>query len=346
MKNIAIVGALWTSNFGDVLLAKLLKDRLENLNFNVFFPNASDQVIKELKSEGFEKSLKNIDYLFFCGGGYFSEPPGNSYKWALSRYKALFHMATYCRLLNIPYSIIGVGAGPINSNIAKLMVKHVIAKADVIALRDVESILAIRDLNKDLELELVSDYVLSLRDKVTLQTIVNPIRKVGVHITNNGMSVIPAILKYIESNKTDEFYFIEDHVGEFDLVCVTFPEIKKLFLNKIVNYVDVDKFICDINSLDFIITSKLHVGIVASALNKRVCSLPYHAKVKRLYESFGRADVFLDDFSDESKVIKHITYCSNSEKVIIPKELIERSRRIDVLVTNLMKEKLLLNQEQ
>ena len=134
--NIAIVGALWTSNFGDVLLAKLLKDKLESLGHSVIMPNASDNVKKESELLNEKFLISDSDFVLFCGGGYFSEPPGNSFKWAASRYRALFRYATYCKVKKIPYSIIGVGAGPINSFLAKKVISHVCSGADSILLRD------------------------------------------------------------------------------------------------------------------------------------------------------------------------------------------------------------------
>ncbi|MEZ9799007.1 polysaccharide pyruvyl transferase family protein [Vibrio cyclitrophicus] len=337
MKKVAIVGALWTSNFGDVLLAKLLKEKLESLGHSIIMPNASDKVKVEsgLLEEKF--TISEADIFLFCGGGYFSEPPGNSFKWAISRYKLLFKYATFCRIKKIPYSILGVGAGPINSNLAKSVIKHVCKGANLIALRDPTSVNAVSTLVPNTEIIEVADYVLSLKDKILLNDVDLSHKKIGFHITLNGGKYIPAVIDYLNNiDNNSDIYFIEDHPGEFSRVCEKYPEVKRFFDGNVLGYKDVDQFIHDMNELSCIVTSKLHVGIVASALGKKVCSIPYHAKVERLYASFDRSDLCLVDFNDKDKIADHIKYCLEAEPVSIPQILINKSREIDCIIEKIV----------
>jgi polysaccharide pyruvyl transferase WcaK-like protein len=326
---IAIVGALWASNFGDVLLAKIIKCQLVGLGHEIIMPNASEQVKSEvgLGLESF--SLSNSDLLIFCGGGYFSEPPGNSLKWVVSRYKALFKYATYCQLKGIPYDIIGVGAGPVNSRLARFIISHVCSKADSILLRDKISVDTIKGINPNLEIKEVSDLVLSINDTYKLDPPCNARKKIGVHLTLNADAQIGPILTFIHKNETKvDFYLIEDNPGEYKRIVNKYPIIETLFDNKVLSYTGVDEFIYSLNTLDILITSKLHVGIIGAALNKVVCSMPYHAKVKRLYEELGRSELVLDDFDSNSKIEKHLNNCINSEPITIPQLMIEKSRLI------------------
>jgi polysaccharide pyruvyl transferase WcaK-like protein len=336
-KIVGIVGAIWTSNFGDVLLAKLLKDKIESLGHEVYFLNASDAVLSELRCSSKSINVGQCDYVLFCGGGYFSEPPGNSYKWALSRYKLLFRFATECYLKRIPYSIIGVGAGPIKSFLAKAVIKHVCKHAKVVALRDKESIHAVNKLLPQLDIVQVADYVLSLKDKMDLPITKNRRFRVGIHMTVNGKAKIPAIIEYL--NQVDdnyELYFVEDHPGEYERVSLIYPEVKPIFSEKVLQYKDVDTFILDINKLNYVVTSKLHVGIVAAALNKRICSLPYHAKVERLYDSFGRDDLCLAKSLSNNEISQHLMSCEKSKEVVIPDWILNNSRKIDLIIEELL----------
>lgn len=339
MKKIAIVGALWTPNFGDVLLAKLLKEQLESLGCQVSLLNSHDKIKQELMLTERVERISDYDCLFFCGGGYFSEPPGNSYKWALSRYKLLFKYSTLCKLNKIPYYIVGVGAGPIKSFLAKAVIKHVCSGAKVIALRDKESIEAIASLAPKSNLIEVADYVLSMKDKLSLKIIDTGVFKIGVHITVNGKKNIPAILKYLENTRklsTKQVYFIEDHPGEFERLSLIYPDIKIIFGQNVMSYVSVDRFIHDMNELDYVITSKLHVGIVAAVLEKKICSLPYHAKVERLYQSLKREDLCLTDLSCDDNIIDHLKACEASENVEVPMDIKNKSRKIDTLITEII----------
>ncbi|KKA44116.1 polysaccharide pyruvyl transferase family protein [Salinivibrio sp. KP-1] len=337
---IAIIGALWTSNFGDVLLAKLLKDKLVMLGHSVIMPNASNSVKNEAGLEEEKFKISESDCILFCGGGYFSEPPGNSFKWAISRYKSLFKYATYCKIKKIPYSIIGVGAGPINSFVARKVISHVCSGAENILLRDNESIKAIKNLNQNYNLIEVSDLVLSINDIYELGPVYNSVDKIGVHLTLNGREQIKPILKYVKENKNSyDFYLIEDNPGEYDRLCYEYTDIKELFADKYITYKSIDEFVSQIHSFDMVITSKLHVGIVAAALNKKVCSLPYHAKVKRLYDEFDRSDVVLEDFHNPSRIYAHVSNCYESEPITIPSKMLEKSRKINMFIEEKFGEK-------
>lgn len=203
----------------------------------VIMPNASDKVKREsgLLEENF--SVSEADILLFCGGGYFSEPPGNSIKWALSRYKLLFKYASYCKIKKIPYSILGVGAGPINSNLARYIIKHVCKGADVIALRDHISVNTISKLVPNSNIVEVSDYVLSLRDKIHLDKEDLSHDKIGFHITVNGEKYIPAVIEYLKGlEDKSNIYFIEDHPGEFIRVSEKYQDVKDLLFSTKFSY--------------------------------------------------------------------------------------------------------------
>lgn len=338
MKKIVVVGALWTSNFGDVLLARLFKEKLESLGCKVSFPNASKSVLEELNHREPNFTLKEADYLIFCGGGYFSEPPGNSFKWALSRYKLLFKYATQCRFFNIPYSILGVGAGPINSFLAKFMIKHVCKGAETIALRDNISVNTIKSLTNRNDIVLVADYVMKMAQPDKKDFRKNNKRLVGFHLTINGNNIINPAIRFLEAYSDNITpYFIEDHKGEFERVTEQYPKLKSIFKQNVYKYEGVDSFIEHISTLDVVITSKLHVGIVAATLNKSICSLPYHAKVERLYEELGRSELFYNQFCNSEGVFKHLVFALNSEPVHIPDAIINRSKNIDDTIEALLK---------
>src|SRR5699024_10102591 len=58
----------------------------------------------------------------------------------------------------------------------------------------------------------------------------------------------------------------------------------------IIPYQNPDKLINNLQEMDKIITSKLHVGIVGYALGKRTLSIPFHPKTIRFYEQIKREE--------------------------------------------------------
>lgn len=326
MKRIAIVGALWTSNFGDVLLAKLFVEGLRKNGCEVSLPNASKEVKSAVGVCGDEFSLAEADGVVFCGGGYFSEPPYRWSRWALSRYKLLYRYATYCKLVKKPYWILGVGAGPIRSPLSKLFIRHVCLGAEVVAVRDAVSVEAIRGV-AGIEPVKVADYALSLKERITESREVKG--RVGIHITKNGHRSIPGLLEYLSSRKELDIYFVEDHVGEYEKVVSVFPEIETICLGGVIKYRNVESFINSINELEYVVTNKLHVGIVGCALGKKVCSLPYHEKVERFYHEIGRPELHFSEFDSKSDYMAHLDRFFNSESVQLPIDLLRRARDID-----------------
>jgi polysaccharide pyruvyl transferase WcaK-like protein len=71
-------------------------------------------------------------------------------------------------------------------------------------------------------------------------------------------------------------------------------------------------------------------------LNKRICSLPYHAKVERLYDSFGRDDLCLAKSLSNNEISQHLMSCEKSKEVVIPDWILNNSRKIDLIIEELL----------
>lgn len=335
MKKIAIFGALWTPNFGDVLLAKMFKDEFLKYGCDVKFPNASEAVKRKLDSRGSFYDLLAADTVVFCGGGYFSEPPGLRAKWAFSRYKRLFWVATFCRVFRKPYWVLGVGAGPLKSRVSRWMVKHVCRGAKLVAVRDHESRRVVSEVSGSSNVLLVADYVLTMKERKA-PVCSNP-PKLGLHITINAKATIPVLLDYmVRFGGNYDLYFIEDHSGEYEKVRSVFPRVREMFGANVIKYKnDTNGFIDQIDRLDYIITNKLHVGILSCVLKKHVCSFPYHDKVERFYEEIGRKELFLKWDGDKDKAFAHLDQFLVSSRVTIPGELIERALMINEIIKSI-----------
>ncbi|TLP36817.1 polysaccharide pyruvyl transferase family protein [Arcobacter arenosus] len=323
MKNITMIGALWTSNFGDVLLADLLYKKAKEVGFKVRFYNVSEKVLNELNAENATfKELINSDYLMFIAGGYLSEPPSNVSRWALSRYKKIFMYADIFKLLGKKYYIVDVGAGAIENPLSKFILKRFVENAEDVILRDSKSLETFKNLGSKKDIKLSIDYALSIsNNKEHYAT--NEKREVALHLSSHKPKLNDYILKYFDNANYDT-WFIEDHFGEYEKIKNLNPQIEKILKNKIIRYTNYENFIKTLNSFDFILTSKLHVGILSSALNKKICSFPYHGKVINYYKEVGYSDLCCENILNEEDCFKHLKYCLNSDPVHIKEDILKR----------------------
>src|SRR5690554_1756778 len=166
MKRISVIGALWTNNFGDILLAELYtKPLLKDRDIDVIFPNIGKEVAKELgvKKGDFVNFLKS-DCIYFIRGGYLSEPPRNKIKWALSRFKLIFVYGFLARLLCKKYVILGVGAGPIQTKLSSIIIKIFCNGAKSIVVRDSYSYDTLKRIGVKQDVLISFDYALKLKE--------------------------------------------------------------------------------------------------------------------------------------------------------------------------------------
>lgn len=319
LKNIAMFGALWTRNFGDVLLADLFKAQVESSGATAIFPTASEQVCKDLKTErgGVKSLIKSDAYLFF-GGGYLSEPPKRVLKWAVSRYFRIFFYADLCRLLGKKYYVIGVGAGPCTSRITRFLFKRFCSNAKDIVVRDDESYKTLRGIGVKNGITVACDFALKVKNKNFLR-VENKVEKTALHLTSKQPLLNDEIINYFLGNSEFDLWFVEDHPGEFERVCAVNKELVSLVGDRVVRYSSHNSFVETIGNFDFVVTSKLHVGIISAALGKKICSFPYHGKVINFYNSIDRSDLCFQDKS--TGVEEHIKKCRNSLKVTLPENV-------------------------
>ena len=338
MKTISFIGALWTNNFGDVLLAKLFKQSFEkNGDVILKYINLSEEVSSELgvHNSSFLDFFKT-DKIVFIGGGYLSEPPNKQTKWILSRFKLIFMYAFFAKILHKPYYIIGVGAGPINNRLSKYILKKFCNGAENIIVRDGYSYETLKKLRVTTNIEISFDYALKLKETYKSSADKNT-KKIVLHLTSKQQLLNEYIIKFFIYNVNNkEVWFIEDHPGEYERVKKVNPNIENLIGSNYILYTNNETMISNIDMFQFILTSKLHVGIVSSVLNKSICSFPYHDKVKQFYYEIGRDKLcFSKNILNEKDINAHINNCLNGENTIIDYDIFLKLDTIDKAIKRL-----------
>lgn len=303
MKRISLHGSYFGNNYGDILLmnifAKWTRDCLHDCVINM--PLAHRSLAKDIDYDttGYINLIRS-HALVFCGGGYFGEQPRNPHKWARRNFFRHGIVGIVALLFNIPYAIIGVEFGPITSFWFRKFCIFLAKHAKIIVVRNINSKEFLQS-NGVPNVILSNDAVLSLSDMVEPKENLSKNKQILIHFS--GLKSSSEIIKKLVIsiiNSADYCFndysitFISDTPGKNYYG----SQYEQLFnyLNKnsisygIENYKICNSLIELINKSDFIITSKLHVGITAAALNKRVLSLWAHPKTKRLHSQIDNSN--------------------------------------------------------
>ena len=315
MKKILLHGCTGgkTSNFGDFLFTDLIINYIceHCREEKIGFINLSEFFNINMKKLNFHNTMgiKQIDALIYIPGGYFGERDNPTLKSSLWHFRRYFLIGLYMAILNKPIAIIGVGSTTIKSKILQSSIKYVCNKSKVITVRDEESKVSLQNIGVTKPITVLSDMILSFdMNKMRpieyeLEGIIN-LKDIGqklllVHYNNN----VKAMEKF--ANSTSAFLSVhKDYkvVVTSDSIVANENELFDKFKeivgsNNIVlyKYSDPWKLCSLIEKCDCVITTKLHVGIVAIRLGKSVLSFPKHAaKTRRLYSQINESERCMD----------------------------------------------------
>ena len=309
---VLIHGATNTSNFGDVLFASIVFKRLssvEGIDAYFFeFPRfgVGEFVRKEI-SYSKRISLKNAlacEKFVYMPGGYFGDDR-KSLRKALKRYFRYVCIGSWFRKHNKVIIISGLGGGPLYYSFVRKAVVRIINSASFVSFRDIESKNYFLEhgvtnncvVTADAALTITSDDIPNL-DLTVKQEIDQKIGKrkiIFLHVSsdekidrNIAEKIVPAVNRYSEEN---DFGIVLGFDGVADPTnTLVFEKIRKDYLY-VYQYYSAWQLCALLNNVDIVITHKLHVGIVSSALSKSVLSFPVHQhKTKRFYEQINELD--------------------------------------------------------
>lgn len=307
---IIIHGAINLTNFGDILFSTLFYNYCDNIpNCEVYFAEfpiygVGDFVRKEnnyIKHLPL-KSIKDCDLLVYMSGGYFGDNK-NSLRLTIRRYLRYVLIGEYIKYLKQRIVICGIGGGPIFSKKLRSKICSLFNYADYITVRDEETSdyfvkSGVRNQMKvttDTALCITPDLLPTLDNIVAenIDKIFSEKKIIFIHLipsvkedSKYAKIVIPAINKFISEHS--EFGIIVGTDGIAD-----YSHLESLKAIKCSNmykyeYTSAWQLCALLNKCDVIVTAKLHVGIVGSALGKSCLSFPIHAyKTKRFYEQIN-----------------------------------------------------------
>lgn len=305
-------GATNKTNFGDYLFADIfynfLKDKYDVSFYECPIFGIGKFYKKNLKytKKGNFISQFNNDALVYISGGYFGEK-SNRFVKSFIRFVRYFLVGLIFCLKNKPIFIVGVGGGPLKNTLLKRLVVKIMNKAKLIIVRDDYT-------KKFFECNSVTNKIITTTDtalviknyklpKISNKEFLNFIAKnknkkiVLVHLYGNydidfliKERIITAINSFSRLNEC-AFIFAGDYVfnKKYDVSNIfdSLESDNKIFYQ----YSNPWEFCSVINTCDMVITTKLHVGIIASTLSKSVLSFPMHFdKTKRFYEQISEKE--------------------------------------------------------
>lgn len=313
MKKVALHGSYFGDNFGDTLFVIEYINWLKDLNDynaqNIMLPFAGNRV-RDLVKVSDKKGVKSIlsaEALVFIGGGYLGEPPTGQRIWSYRFIVRHLSVILLAYLFKKPYIFVGVGAGPLSHKIARKLSVFLLNHSEKIIVRDEEShnYLLEYGVNSD-KLMTTADSILSLeptdvnqqaKNEVIVKNQLNNKKEtlIGVHLPvpstykNSLSSIIKDIKKYTENLNSFKIVVFKDFYKE-DYDYLAYSKIKEHFNKEDITYIkyeNPDQLIALIDTLDIVVTTKLHCGIVANCLGKFTLSISAHTKTKRLYKQLG-----------------------------------------------------------
>ncbi len=326
---IALHASYYDDNFGDLLLVKIFEKWIkENTDSDIVYP-----LVPKMEQKRFQKhfpesiiGLKNQNSwkaMVYAGGGHFGEPDSRSASWNKRFFVRHVLPAEIGILRKIPYVILGVGVGPLSNFFVRQEVKRLFAHAKALTVRDEES----RDYVLDIlricpQVKMVPDPALTIsRSDIPFKAFgrVDPIFELfqdkillGIHHPYRILSETPQAEIFRESLMSSlkaspdvlPVVFTDSDAGQNALYCEKLKSaIEEATNNKClaIPFQGIWETVALISKLSIVLTTKLHVGIVAYALGVYGESFATHSKTSRFYRQIGHPHqcTMFDEMTEE-----------------------------------------------
>lgn len=308
---VTLHGAYYTDNFGDILLMDLFRrwigqhPAVGEVRVPFLTPRAGG-IARSAPRRW--RSLASSDVLVMGGGGYFGEPAARRQRWGLRMLHRYVAPASLFAALGRPYAIIGVGVGPISNPAARAGAASVARRARRTVVRDAPSRDYLAAYGVDASSVVVAaDAALALRRDDIPEAARSSVRdflgerraakRVALHVSQvptlgaRKVTVLDELADVLAGRDDVETVSISDQTGapEQRRAAVALAE-RNDDRYHVHDYRDPWTLAALLAEVDLVVTTKLHVGIVAAACGADVLSFPTHVKTPRFYAQIGASD--------------------------------------------------------
>ena len=311
-RHIALHGAVYGENFGDVLISQILADHVRKATeADVFFPfgrKAFANVSKEQTGRIWKLAFAKTAIM--GPGGYFGERRHDQAAW--NKRFQFYHGGFFrlVKLLRRPLILHGIGVGPLSDPISRELARRIFDYAGLINVRDQKSKDYVLGLGiSEQKVNIFPDVALTLKrenvtsKKMTFETgpqDTSSKKVIGLHLplpetlsADVFENIVNQVRDLISSQPELRFVILKDGPRQIihpDMVNV----IQGSDRSEDKPYTNPKGLLNDIAHCDAVVTTKLHVGICAAALGVAPISLYSHPKVQRFFQDIGR-DEFCQD---------------------------------------------------
>lgn len=310
-------------------LIKKMKDYVRKTKYSSYY----ELVFRKISKKKFVKNnlFNSLDCLIFGGGNVFMDLyPTWPY--------IMKEIVDQCHFKKIPVYFLGIGAGPIKTQIGKKVFSN-LSQNYYVSVRDKES--------KDL-LEKICNKNIILNYDLAFG-IYNDIENINqVSVNKIGLTVVPYFAEYYWPGPNEKIYqtycnnmaLLFDELMkldiEYEFFATNYPtditaakDIIKLmkFRGKIrllEKELDIDELLKYLSTKDFVIGTRLHSIILSTITGKRTFGISYQPKVQNFLKNFGKEksinidlfhkDLSIDEIRNISKQIEMNFYeCENNK---------------------------------
>lgn len=296
---VAVHGSYYANNFGDTLIVKIMCDWASDVvgRENVYLAMPGRREEQEAVGYPVISPARRgcISHLIFSGGGYFGEPslpPLKRLKWYRRNYQR--HLAWVGQFPKAEKAAFGLGIGPLSSVLFRRAVRSLFRQFSFYYVRDTVS------------LDYAHKYGFNAgcaRLGIDLAMSVVPAsgapeRAIAIHATSMPHERLRELIAYFPRQGANQPSI--DIVLDLPISARERQRLQALIAEapapvRLVEYDGVSQLLERLGRYELVITSKLHVGIVATALGRSVVSVPVHQKTKRFYSDLGLSRYCLDD---------------------------------------------------
>ena len=309
---VVLHGAYHTDNFGDTLLMHITRGWLEGVSprVEVRMPFVPTDLLGEHDPGPIRgpRALLGADMFVYGGGGYMGEPPQDPARWSLRLAWRHLLPGLAMTLWRRTVTICGVGAGPLTHPLARALIRPILRRARPVTVRDEPSRATLVALGANPDtVETTTDLALSLRRETLPEDAVGHARawvaalptgpRLGVHLSPSvapgapGRLLLDEVVAYALAHPEVQLVALTDQRGAAGQAAVA-AEVERRLPSRthVYAYDGPWRLTALLAELDAVVTTKLHVGIVAVALDTPVLSYPTHTKTPRFYAQIGAPD--------------------------------------------------------
>ncbi|MGB3352083.1 MAG: polysaccharide pyruvyl transferase family protein [Mycobacterium sp.] len=306
---VRVHGAFEVENFGDILLMRIFADWVRQAGWEPLVVDPPPYVCRELRLRADVQVEPKA--VLLVGGGYLGEPNRRllgRWRWGHRLIKRHLPVLEQAKCDGVPYAVVGVGLGPITNLLARRKTRSLLAGAQLNVLRDRESAdwatrygMKVDAVSADAAIALSSESlsVSAIAECERIRDLAQGRKIVALQLDRDSSAgedwrMLFRCLTECLVGKDCYLLGISDQAGtEVSRMHQTAAEtfLEKFPNSRFEHYGGVDSLMGRLYAADLIITSKLHVGIVASAFGRSVLSLPTHQKTVRFYRQLGRESI-------------------------------------------------------